>query len=212
MPAFRHLRRSTVLSAVFAVLTAPLVAAGAHAGLAADQEASVQKLIERGAIEEAVQKAASEPDRAESTFLAAQALMKIDNHGGASERFARLRDACDAAWKAIGESGAALIEGNAGAAMEAANRAVSANGDNPYAHYQIGVVASRQANFQRAAEAYERSADLKPDLAYAHYYAALAYQRVKQIPKMAEHFQAFLRLAPEAPERQAVQALLRSLR
>ena len=39
-----------------------------------------------------------------------------------------------------------------------------------------------------------------------------ALQEVEHVPKMAEHLQAFLRVAPEAPERQTVQALLRSLR
>ena len=67
--------------------------------------------------------------------------------------------------------------------MAAAERAVAANGDNPYAHYQVGAVASRQENFQRAAEAFGRSVELKPDLAYAHYYAGLAYQRVNRSRK-----------------------------
>jgi len=212
MPVYRPFPRSIVLSAALALLAAPPVAAASPAALTGEQEASVQRLLERGALEEAVQKSAEEPDRAESTFLAAQALAKMNNNGGAGERYARLREAGDAAWKAIGESGSALIEGNVPAAMDAANRAVAANGDNPYTHYQLGLVASRQSNFQRAAQAFNRSAELKPDLAYAHYYAALAYQRVKQIPAMAEHFQTFLRVAPEAPERQSVQALLRSLR
>jgi hypothetical protein len=38
------------------------------------------------------------------------------------------------------------------------------------------------------------------------------HQRQRQLPQAAEHFEAFLRLAPEAPERQAVQAVMRSLK
>jgi hypothetical protein len=53
---------------------------------------------------------------------------------------------------------------------------------------------------------------MKPDFAYAHYYAALAYQRQRQLPKTAEHFDAFLRLAPDAPERSAVIAILRTIK
>ena len=53
---------------------------------------------------------------------------------------------------------------------------------------------------------------MKPDLAYAHYYGALAAQRQRQLPKAAGHFDAFLRLAPDAPERQAVQAVMRTLK
>ena len=51
--------------------------------------------------------------------------------------------------------------------------------------------------------AFTKAIELKPDFAYAHYYAALAYQRQRQLPKTAEHFDAFLRLAPDAPERSA---------
>ena len=46
----------------------------------------------------------------------------------------------------------------------------------------------------------------------AHYYAALAYQRQRQLSKTAEHFDAFLRLAPDAPERSAVLAVLRTIK
>jgi len=202
MLATRHVRRSVLFAAALWLLP----------GAAAAQENSVQKLLERGALQEAVERAAGEQGNPESTYLAAQAFMKMDNGGGASEQYARLREVGDESWKAIGESGAAMLSGNVPAAMEAANRAVAANGDNPYAHYQVGVVASRQNNYQRAAEAFDRSVQLKPDLAYGHYYAGLAYQRVKQIPKMSEHLEAFMRLAPDAPERAAVAAILRTLR
>ena len=53
-------------------------------------------------------------------------------------------------------------------------------------------------------QGFTKAIELKPDFAYAHYYAALAYQRQRQLPKTAEHFDAFLRLAPDAPERSAV--------
>jgi tetratricopeptide (TPR) repeat protein len=178
----------------------------------APQEASIQKLIERGALQEAVQLAESQRENVESTFLAAQAFIKMDNSARATEEYQRLRDGGDASWKAIGESGAALLGGDMDGAMQAATRAAAANGDNPYAHYQVGLVASRQSNFQRAAQAFERSLELKPDLAYAHYYAGLAAQRLKQIPKMSEHFELFMQMAPNAPERVAVAAVLRTLR
>ena len=54
--------------------------------------------------------------------------------------------------------------------------------------------------------------ELKPDFAYAHYFAGLAYQRQRQLPKTADHFDAFLRLAPDAPERAAVAAILRTIK
>jgi tetratricopeptide (TPR) repeat protein len=178
---------------------------------AAEQD-TVQKLFERGALQEAVERAASESGNPESTYLAAQAMSKMNNAGGAEERYAKLRDDGDEAWKAIGESGQKLLARDENGAMEAANRAVAANGDNPYAHYQLGVVAMRQNNNQRALEAFQRALELKGDLAYAHYYAGQAAQKLKQTPKMSEHFTLFLRQAPDAPERQTVQAILRTLR
>jgi tetratricopeptide (TPR) repeat protein len=221
MLARRHVRRSLVVAAALSLFAAdsPAIAAqadsvateSAPAG-AASEQATVQQLIERGALQEAVQRAEGERGNVESTYLAAQAFIKMENSARANEEYARLREEGDPSWKAIGESGAALLAGNMTEAMQAATRAVDANADNPYAHYQVGAVASRQSNFQRASQAFTRSIELKPDLAYAHYYAGLAAQRLKQIPKMSEHFETFLRLAPEAPERAAVAAVLRTLR
>ena len=176
------------------------------------QEASVQKLIERGALDEAVQRVEAERDNPESTYLAAQAFLKMKNNDRAGETFAHLREAGGEDWKAIGESGATMVGGDQDAAMAAAERAIAANGDNPYGHYQAGMVANRQNNFQRAAEAFGRSVELKPDLAYGHYYAGMACQRIKEIAKMSEHLTMFLKLAPDAPERATVAAMLRTLR
>jgi tetratricopeptide (TPR) repeat protein len=173
---------------------------------------TVQKLFERGALQEAVDRAQSESDNPESTFLAAQAMSKMNNAGGAEERYNKLRESGDEAWKAIGEAGQKLLARDENGAMEAANRAVSANGDNPYAHYLLGIIAMRQNNNERALEAFQRALELKGDLAYAHYYAGQAAQRLKQTGKMSEHFTLFLRQAPDAPERQTVQSILRSLK
>ena len=199
MPAIRHALRSLALSTLL-VLSA------------AAQEATVQKLLERGSFDQAVQKAEGERDNPESTYLAAQAFSKMDNGGRANEEYSRLRERGEEDWKAVGESGAALTAGNLDEAMAAATRAVSANDGNPYAHFQLGIVASRQNNSQKAAEAFGRAAEIKPDLAYAHYYAGIANQRIKQIPKMSEHLETFLRLAPDAPERDAAAAILRTLK
>ncbi|MGQ0735462.1 MAG: hypothetical protein ACT4QD_17635 [Acidobacteriota bacterium] len=208
-----HIGRSLVL----AVLTTFVGAGGvgatsrvtAEAGL--DQD-TVQGLFERGALREAVARAGTERDNVESTYFAAHAYAQMDNVDGARDQYTHLRDTGDASWKAIGESGLAYIGGNLAAAMQAATRAVAANGENAYAHYQVGVVSARQNDFKRAAEAFSRSATLKPDFAYAHYYAGLANQRLRQVPQMSEHFEAFLRLAPDAPERGAIMAILRTLR
>ena len=203
MMKFRHFNRSLVVVAAFALCAAEG---------SAQETQSVQKLLERGALEEAVQRAEGERDNPESTYLAAQAFSKMNNNERAAEEYSRLRDTADESWQAIGESGALLTAGDMDGAMNAAQRAVAANGDNAYGHYQIGLVATRQSNYERAVEAFSRSLELKPDLAYAHYYAGTASQRLRQIQKMSEHFAIFLKLAPDAPERTAVAAILRTTR
>jgi tetratricopeptide (TPR) repeat protein len=124
----------------------------------------------------------------------------------------RLRGSDQPAWRLVGESGEALIANDAGRAVELARRAVEADGDNPFAHYQLGLAASKASDWGGAVSAFMRTIALKPDFAYAHYYAALAYQRQRQLTKTAEHFDAFLRLAPDAPERGAVVAILRTIK
>ena len=198
----RHFQRS--LAASFVAL---MVSSGAVA-----QELSVQALLERGALDEAVQRAEQQRGSPEATFFAAQALAKMKDTGRAAAEYSRLREVEDEAWRAIGESATLLTEGNVEGARQAAERAINANQENPFAHYQLGAVASRQNDFERAAEAFTRAVQLKEDFAYAHYYAGVAHQRLKNIARMSEHFEAFVRLAPEAPERTAVAAILRTLR
>ena len=103
----------------------------------------------------------------------------------------------------VGESGEALIANDAGRAVDLARQAIEADGDNPFAYYQLGLSASKASDWGTAVPAFTKAIELKPDFAYAHYYAALAYQRQRNLPKTAEHFDAFLRLAPDAPERGA---------
>jgi tetratricopeptide (TPR) repeat protein len=199
---FRHLNRSLVGVALSALCVGQLGA----------QQLSVQALLERGSFEEAVQRAERERDNPESTYFAAQAFARMNDTGRATEEYARLRDTGDDSWKAIGESGVLLTRGDAAGALQAAEHAVAANGDNPYAHYQVGIVANRQGDYPRAANEFTRAVELKSDFAYAHYYAGLAQQRMKNVARMSEHFEAFMRLAPDAPERTAVAAILRTLR
>ena len=124
----------------------------------------------------------------------------------------RLRASDQPGWRLIGESGEALIANDAGRAVELARRAIEADGGNPFAHYQLGLAASKASDWGTAVQAFTKAVELKPDFAYAHYYAALAYQRQRQLSKTAEHFDAFLRLAPDAPERSAVVAILRTIK
>mgnify|MGYP003576472664 CR=1 FL=1 len=176
----------------------------------AGQKPEVQRLFQSGSYEQAVE-AARDADPA-STYLAAQSLLKLDRNDQATAAMTRLRGSDQPAWKLIGESGEALIANDAGRAIELARRAIEADGGNPFAQYQLGPAAAKASDWGTAVSGFTRAIELKPDLAYAHYYAALAYQRQRQLPKTAEHFDAFLRLAPDAPERSAVVAILRTIK
>ena len=202
MPTFCTRKRS-----IFA-LTAALAMYGSS--VAAEQKPEVQRLFQSGAYERAVE-AAGDGDPA-STFLAAQSLVKLDRNDQAVAQMTRLRTSENPAWRLIGESGEALIGNDAGRAVELARRAVDADANNPFGQYQLGLSAAKANDWGTAVSAFTRSIELKPDFAYAHYYAGLSYQRQRQLAKTAEHFDAFLRLAPDAPERPAVLAILRTIK
>lgn len=174
------------------------------------QKPEVQRLFQSGSYDQAVE-AAGEGDPA-STYIAAQSLLKLERSDRATAEMTRLRGSDQPAWRLIGESGEALIANDAGRAVELARRAIEADQGNSFAHYQLGLAASKAGDWGSATSAFTKSIELKPDFAYAHYYAALAYQRQRQLPKTAEHFDAFLRLAPDAPERGAVAAILKTIK
>lgn len=186
------------------------VLAWSGSAVAAEQKPEVQRLFQSGSYEQAVQ-AARDGDPA-STYLAAQSLIKLDRNDQANAEMTRLKSSDNPAWRLIGESGEALIANDPGRAVELARRAIEADAGNPFAQYQLGLAASKAGDFGAAVAAFTRAIELKGDFAYAHYYAALAYQRQRQLPKTAEHFDAFLRLAPDAPERGAVIAILRTIK
>ena len=196
----------TILALAAAFAVSNLLATSAVAG----QRPEVQRLFQSGAYDEAVQ-AAENADPA-SVYVAAQAMVKAEQSDRAREQFSRLRANDNPAWQLIAQSGEALVSGDSGRAVALARQAVDAGGDNPFAYYQLGLAAVKANDWGTASSSLSRAAQIKPDFAYAHYYAALSYQRARQLPKAAEHFDAFLRLAPDAPERQAVQAIIRTLK
>jgi tetratricopeptide (TPR) repeat protein len=81
-----------------------------------------------------------------------------------------------------------------------------------FAQYQLGLARAQTEDWPAAAEAFERASQLDPVFAYAHYYAGLAYSRIQRIDRTATHFETFLKLAPKAPERTAVESIMRTLR
>jgi tetratricopeptide (TPR) repeat protein len=208
MSCHRLLRESAILLAGALVLLAGSTNAAAQDA----QETSVQKLLERGAYEQAVQQAETERGNPEATFFAAQALVRTNDNDRGRAEYGRLRETRSPDWTAIAESGEAMVSGDLEGARAAAERATAVNGENPFTHYQKGLIAMRQSRFRDAADAFGRAVELRHDLAYAHYYSGIAHQRLKEIPKMAEHLEYFLKLAPHAPEYGSVTGILRGLR
>jgi tetratricopeptide (TPR) repeat protein len=195
---------------LFCALSALFVMLGMAGSTVSAQKPEVQRLFQSGSYEQAVE--AARGGDAASTFLAAQSLLKLDRADQAATQINQLKSSDQPAWRLVGESSEAMLANDAGRAVQLARQAVEADGDNAFAHYQLGLAASKASDWGTAVSAFTRAIELKPDFAYAHYYAGLAHQRMRQLPKTAEHFDAFLRLAPDAPERAAVAAVLRTIK
>lgn len=197
------------------LLASSTVAVIAATTLDAEQQ-SAQSLLERGAFNEAVQRVQQERaagnNDAAAAYVAGQAYLRMDQNQQAREEFARLSNGDDEAWKAIGQSAIALIDGAMDEAVNEATRARDINGELGYASYQLGLVQLRRSDWDGAAQALDRATQLMPDFAYAFYNAGVAHQRARRFPEMADRFRRFLELAPEAPERKMVQTALNTLR
>lgn len=204
------------MNAVARTLLAGSAAVALTVMAAGAEQQSAQQLLERGAYGEATQRVQSERDAGNndpaSTYLAGQAFLKLEQSQQAREEFARLANGDDETWKAIGQSAIALLDNALDEAAAEGTRARDMNGDQGFAHYQLGLVQLRRNDWDGAAQSLDRATQVMPTFAYAFYNAGVAHQRARRFPEMAERFRRFLELAPEAPERKMVQAALSSLR
>ena len=128
------------------------------------------------------------------------------NPGSAAPDAGALDEARTAAMQAVGTL-SAPAQGGAATTAGAGSALVRA-----YGSYQLGHVLTFQREYGQAAETFDRAADLNPSFAYAYYYAGMSYREVSRIDLMAIRFERFLELAPEAPERTRVQAIMRTVR
>jgi tetratricopeptide (TPR) repeat protein len=178
----------------------------------AAQDVSPQKLFESGKYQQAIDSVKKRSDAPpDQVFFRALAHRKLNQNDDAKEAFGALARG-DGAWKEIGASGTALIDGNMDDAAAAARRAVDADGDSAQARFLLGLAESARNNQQQAAEAFAKATELDPQMAYAHYEAGMAFYKAKKVDRMAVYFENFLRLAPNAPERPAVQSIRKTLR
>jgi tetratricopeptide (TPR) repeat protein len=178
---------------------------------AADAQGRAQKLFEAGQDQAALAAAAEVPGDPAGAFLAGQVRLRMNQPAEAAQEFQRVAEQADPAWQAIGQSGAALAGGDLHGALDAGTRAVGAAPGSFHANYQLGLVKAKMNDWAGAAEAFGRAAEIDPYFAYAHYYAGLANSRIKRADLTAVYLERFLKLAPMAPERPAVESLLRTL-
>ena len=179
----------------------------ARPGAAQDE---VRKLFESGKYQEVVERTSGE-SAPEARFLKALAHRKLDQNDEAKQAFRQLAEAGDA-WRAVGESGIALVDGNADEAVNAARTAVERDADLAQAQFLLGQALDAKGENAQAAEAFAKAAERSPQMAYAHYQAGMSFYKAKRIDKMAVYFENFLRLAPNAPERPAVQSIMKTVR
>jgi tetratricopeptide (TPR) repeat protein len=200
---------------IAALLVLFVFVAGAAPGLAQDG-ASPRSLFESGQLDAALGAIGQSRDRGEARpedlFLAAQILIKQGRHDDARAEFERMKQSGDPVWASIAESALGVLADDNQRALDAANRAVAEAPDRFFAQYQLGLAKARFEDWAGCAEAFGRAAEIDPEFAYAHYYAGLSYSRIRRADKTSEHFERFLKLAPDAPERAAVESLMRTLR
>lgn len=145
-------------------------------------------------------------------YLAAQSHEKLNDRDGARGIYERLAGGADPAWAAIGRAAIALIDKRMDEALIAADSGVEAGAALPEAHFQRGIVLMTRRDYEEASAAFDKAIQLDATFAAAQYYGGLAEYRIKRVDRMAAHFEAFLKLAPNAPERPEVESIMRTVR
>jgi tetratricopeptide (TPR) repeat protein len=190
------------------VAAALLIVLPAAAARSTAQE-NARKVFEAGKYQAVVEQTASD-DSPAAQYLKGLAHLKLNQPDVAKEAFGRL--AADEAWKSVGQSAIALADGNQDAALAAAQAAVASNPGLAEAQFQLGVVLEAKGDHAGAAEAFVKATQANPQMAYAHYFAGMNFYEIKRIDQMAVYFENFLKLAPNAPERPAVESVMRTVR
>jgi tetratricopeptide (TPR) repeat protein len=175
---------------------------------------SLKPLYESGRYQEVISAGGStvpgqgSPER---IWLTAHSLQRLNRSGDARRELARLGALPDRAWQAVAALATATDVRDA-AAIDSGLSAAAAFPSHPFVQFEAGLAYASRNQFAESAAAMDRSIQAAPDLAYAHYYAGLAYQRIKRIDLTAVRLEAFIRIAPQAPERAQVESILRTLR
>ena len=209
------------------VLASVLVTALAFAQ--APQEPTIQQLYESGQYAPLLERvAAMETPPPEDIYLAGQASRRLDPPDEVQARnwFIRLGGEETDYWTFIGRSAIALVgvgatpaepdivpvEPDPVQAVAEARHAAMLAPEAFFAQYHLGVTLAETKDYAGAVVAFDKAMKLDPAFAYTYYYAGYSQYQLKRVDRMANHFERFLKLAPNAPERPAIQALMRSIR
>ena len=198
------------MSTCLARLALIVVAAVSGAGVWTNAQDDTRRLFESGKYQAVVEQTPNDAP-AEAQYLKGLAHLKLNQNDGAKDAFRRLENAGDA-WRSVGQSAVALIDGNQDAALAAARAAVAQDAGLAAAQYQLGLVLEVRGESPAAADAFVKATEANPQMAYAHYNAGMNYYKAKRIDRMAVYFENFLKLAPNAPERPAVESIMRTVR
>lgn len=115
------------------------------------------------------------------------------------------------AWHYIGASAAALLAGNLDQALVDVDAAIGLDAGNKYAHFQRGRVLVRRQDYKISVASFVRVLEIDGAFAYGHYWAGFSYNKTKNLVSMTNHFERFIQLAPDAPERGQVAAILAAM-
>jgi tetratricopeptide (TPR) repeat protein len=97
------------------------------------------------------------------------------------------------------------------ATLNQARAAAGAYPESLLVQYELGLSYAGRNDFVSAARIFDVCIATAPTFAYAYYQSALAYQHLDRPDIMANRFERFVRLAPNAPERPEVEAVLRTI-
>ncbi|HUX17390.1 MAG TPA: tetratricopeptide repeat protein [Phycisphaerae bacterium] len=207
------------------VLASVLVTALAFAQM--PQEPTIQQLYEAGQYAPLLERvAADEAPAPEDIYLSGQASRRLDPPDKVQARnwFVRLGGEETDYWTFIGRSANAMLGGvsadpdatpaepDPAQAVADARHAVELAPEAFFAQYHLGFTLAETKDYAGAVVAFDKAMKLNPTFAYAYYYAGYSQYQLKRVDRMANHFERFLKLAPDAPERPAIQALMRSIR
>jgi tetratricopeptide (TPR) repeat protein len=181
----------------------------AIAAVRAGAQDTPRQLFEAGKYQAAIDKSAGDGSPA-TVYLKGLSYLKLNQPAAAKDAFGQVGG--DEAWHSVGQSAVALTDNNRDAALAAARAAVAKNPGLAEAQYQLGLVLDAAGDHAGAADAFAKATQANPQMAYAHYYAGMSFYQAKRVDQMAVYFENFLKLAPNAPERPAVETIMRTVR